>query len=271
MRSSFSIGIRSYARISIFLVPAAILFGCAQVSVTPQPAQPPNPSLASQAIKAEPTVPVQIAVRDFTFYSSSVSENASPLHRAANLFRSSSAEERRIEIGRGAAAGLSAQAAKRLSKIGLLPAVRVPRDSDMPLYDNTLLVTGRLNQVDEGNRFTRIALGLGAGESRLTTEVHVFRVMHGERAEVLSFTTHADSGKMPGVLPSMGAGELMLGPIKLITAIKDAASSGQKIYSSQIEYLAGKTADQVAAYLSQYSADEGWIPRNKAKSVKFAG
>ena len=93
----------------------------------------------------------------------------------------------------------------------------------------------------------------------------------GERAEVLAFTTHADSGKMPGVLPSMGVGELVLGPITLITSIEDALSSGQKIYSSQIEYLVGKTADQVADYLSQYSADEGWIPRNKAKSVKFAG
>jgi hypothetical protein len=119
-----------------------------------------DPSLASEAIEAEPTVPKQIAVRDFTFYSSSVSENASPFHRGADLFRSNSAEERRIEIGRDAAARLSAQAAKRLSKMGL-PAVRVPRDSDMPLYDNTLLVTGRLNQVDEGNRFTRIAVGLG--------------------------------------------------------------------------------------------------------------
>jgi hypothetical protein len=270
MRSFFSIGIRSYARISILLVLAAILSGCAQVSVTPQPAQQPNPSLAAQAIKAEPILPARVAVRDFTFNSSSVSENASPLHRGADLFRSSSAEERRIEIGRGAATRLSAQAAKRLSKMGL-PAVRVPPDSDMPLYDNILLVTGRLKQVDEGNRFTRIALGLGAGESRLTTEVHVFRVIHGERAEVRSFTTHADSGKMPGVLPSMGIGELVLGPINLITAIKDAASSGQQIYSSQIEYLAGKTADQVADYLSQYSADEGWIPRNQAKSVKFAG
>ena len=99
----------------------------------------------------------------------------------------------------------------------------------------------------------------------------MFRVIHGERAEVLSFATHADSGKMPGVLPSMGVGELVLGPINLITAIKDAALSGQKIYSSQIEYLAGKTADQVADYLSQYSADEGWISRNQAKSVNFAG
>ena len=94
MRSSFSIGIRSYARISVLLVLAAILSGCAQVSVTPQPAQQPNPSLVSQAIEAETTVPMQVAVRDFTFNSSSVNENASPLHRGADLFRSSSAEER---------------------------------------------------------------------------------------------------------------------------------------------------------------------------------
>ena len=246
-RSSFLLGFGPTREFLYVLVPAAILFGCAQGSVTPQPAQQPNPSLASGSDQSGADRTRAGCSSRFHFDFSSVGENASALHRGADLFRSSSAEERRIEIGRGAAVRLSAQAAKRLSKMGL-PAVRVPPDSDMPLCDNTLLVTGRLNQVDEGNRFTRIALGLGAGESRLTTEVHVFRVMHGERAEVLSFTTHADSGKMPGILPSMGVGELMLGPIKLITAIKDAASSAQKIYSSQMEYLAGKTADQVAAY-----------------------
>jgi hypothetical protein len=95
-------------------------------------------------------------------------------------------------------------------------------------------------------------------------------VVEGEKAEVLTFTTHADSGRMPGLLPSMGVGELVLGPITALTAIEDAASSGQKIYSSQIEYLSGKTAEQVANYLSQYSADNGWISRSKAKSVKLA-
>ena len=81
----------------------------------------------------------------------------------------------------------------------------------------------------------------------------MFRVVNGEKAEVLAFTTHADSGKMPGLAASMGLGELVLGPITAITAIEDAASSGQKIYSSQIEYLAGETSDQVARYLSQYA------------------
>jgi Domain of unknown function (DUF4410) len=265
----FLLGIRAYARNFTYLAFATMLAGCAQVSLTPRAAEVPNPLAVSDALDAAQTPPVQVAVRDFNFSPSSVHENGSPLNRGIDLFRRSSAEQRHVEIGRDAAAALSAQAAKRLTKAGL-PAVRVPSDSDMPLYDNTLLVTGRLNKVDEGNRFTRIALGLGVGESRLDTEVHVFRVMHGERAEVLAFTTHADSGMMPGLVPSMGVGQLLLGPITLITAIEDTASSGQKIYSSQLDYLAGETADQVAAYLSQYSADEGWIPRSKARSVKLA-
>ena len=259
-----------YAQISICVALFAMLAGCAKLSVTPRGVQQENPALVADALEAAPSAPAQVAVRDFTFYLSSVKENGSPLHRGVDLFRHSSADERRVEIARDAAATLSTQTAKRLAKTGL-PAARIPGDSDTPVYNNTLLVTGRLIDVDEGNRFTRIALGFGAGESRLDTEVHVYRVVEGEKAEVLTFTTHADSGRMPGLLASMGVGEMVLGPITAITLVEDAASSGQKIYSSQIEYLAGKTADQVANYLSQYSADNGWIPRSKAKSVKLAG
>jgi hypothetical protein len=56
----------------------------------------------------------------------------------------------------------------------------------------------------------------------------------GEKAEVLAFTTYADSGKMPGMAPSMAAGVFVMGPITAVTAIEDVVSSGQKIYSSQI-------------------------------------
>ena len=246
-----------------------LLTGCAAVSVTPQSIRPPNPAVAANAIEAEPTPPAQIAVRDFVFDPSSVTENRSPLHRATDLVRSSTAEERRIAIGRDAAAALSERTVKRLDKLGLR-ATRIASDNDMSLSGNFLLVTGRLVDVDEGNRFTRVALGLGAGESRLATEVHVYRVVNGQKAEVLAFTTRADSGKMPGIAASMGVGEMFIGPITAITAIEDAVSSGQKIYSSQVEYLAGETSDQVAGYMSQYAASEGWIPKSKAERVKLA-
>jgi uncharacterized protein DUF4410 len=263
---------RFYSRVRTPTIAALTLAlsGCATVSVTPQPIQPPDPAVATNAIEAEPTPPAQIAVRDFTFSPSSVTENRAPLNRATDLLRSSSAESRRVAIGRDAAAVLSEQTAKRLDKLGLR-STRIASDNDLSLSGNFLIVTGSLVDVDEGNRLTRVGLGLGAGQSRFVTEVHVFRVVNGEKAEVLSFTTHADSGRMPGVLASMGAGELVLGPISAISAVENAVSSGQKIYSSEIDYLADETGDQTARYLSQYSADEGWIPRKKAEAVHLAG
>jgi hypothetical protein len=249
------------------------LAGCATVSVTPQSIRPPDPEFAYHAIESEPTRPDEVAIRDFEFSPSSVTENRSVLHRAVDLFRSSSSRERRTTIGRRAAATLSEEAARQLGRTGL-PVTRISADNDAPLSGNVLLVTGRLTDINEGNRLSRVWIGLGAGESRLATEVHVFRVANGERAEVLVFSTHADSGKMPGIAPSfftLGFGQIALGPITLFKAIKDAASGGMKVYSSQIDHLASETGDQIAHYMSQYAAAEHWIAQNKARRVHLAG
>jgi hypothetical protein len=230
--------------------------------------QPPNPAVAAHAIETEPTPPGEVLVRDFGVSPSSVRDNASPLHRLISLFRQGSLEEHRLEIGRAASAGLSQQTVKRLNKLGL-EASRSPSDSSVSMSD-VLVVTGRVINANEGNRLSRIALGCGAGESSLDTEVHVFRVAYGEQAEVLAFTTHADSGKMPGIVPSLGVGELFIGTITVLAKAKAAVSGGQKIYSSQIDHLASGTGDEVARYLSQYAAHEGWIPQEHAQSVKLA-
>jgi hypothetical protein len=36
-----------------------------------------------------------------------------------------------------------------------------------------------------------------------------------------------------------------------------------------MEYLASQTGDEISRYLSQYSAEESWIPEDKAKSVNL--
>jgi hypothetical protein len=257
------------ARVSVISALSLAIAGCATVSVTPQPIRPPQPASAMNAIEAEPTYPARIEVRDFDFAVNDVTENRSPVNRGIDLFRRSSADQRQDAIGRDVGAALSNETVKKLDQAGL-HAARVATDSDISFEGNFLLVTGRMTEVDEGNRFTRVAVGLGAGESRMATEVRVYRVTNGERAEVLNFTTRANSGKMPGVAASLGAGEMFVGPITLITGIGDALSSGQKIYVSQIDYLAGETGNEVARYLSQYAAAEGWIPPGKAKSVHLA-
>jgi hypothetical protein len=250
------------------VVVSTALATCARLSVSPQATERPDPAVAYQAIETERFVPDWIEVYDFDFSTSSVQENASPLQRTLDLLSQDSPAARRNEVAADAAANLSVQTVKRLDQMGL-SAIRIPRNDDVSMHGNNLVVTGRLINVDEGNTLTRVAVGLGAGESTLDTEVHVARVSHGERAEVLAFTTHADSGRMPGLAESMPLGVFFIGPITVLSTLRDAAMTGQKIYSTQMEYLACETGDQISNYLSQYSADESWIPGNKAKSVNL--
>jgi len=245
------------------------LGACARVSVSREDTQPADPVRDYQAIETEKVIPSWVEVCDFDFSSASVAENTSPVNRAINLIRSSSPDERRVEIARGVAASLSVQTVKELDDVGL-PAVRIRADYDVLYPGNNLVVTGRFIDVDEGNALTRVGIGLGAGESRLDTEVHVYRVSQGERAEVLAFTTHADSGRMPGLAESMPLGVFLVGPVTAMSTLENTASTGQKIYSSEIEYLAAETGDQVGRYLSQYSAEESWIPAGKSATLVAA-
>jgi hypothetical protein len=278
MCPSFLIDSREFKQGLILVLLSIALSACARISVSTASTLPPDIAIVPDAIKAEPLPPREIVVCDFEFSPSVVLENASPLHRFTDLFRESSAEERRIQIGRDVNAILSDQIVGRVNRAGLW-ASRISADRGGSVPDDVLLVTGRLFYVNEGDRLTRIALGLGVGESGLDTEVHVFRVALGERAEVLTFTTQANSGEMPGLIPSLTVG-FLLAPLAILPAAtnitsifsvtKNAASTGEGIYSSQIDHLASKTGDQIARYLSQYLANKGWIPKSRASSVNLA-
>jgi hypothetical protein len=262
------LGWRIITRIVASIVMSAALSTCARLSVSPQATERPDPVRDYQVIETERIIPDWIEVYDFDFSTSSVHEDASPLRRTLDLLLQESASARRDEVAADTAAVLSVQTVKRLDQMGF-SSIRISPDDDVPMPGNNLVVTGRFVDVDEGNALTRIGVGLGAGESTLDTEVRVYRVSHGERAEVLSFTTHADSGRMPGLAESMPLGVFLIGPITVLSTVGDAVSTGQKIYSTKMEYLACETGDQISNYLSQYAADEVWIPGYKAKSVNL--
>jgi uncharacterized protein YbjT (DUF2867 family) len=87
MRSFFSEHCRGL-RLSWVAALSLLLAGCAKAAITPESIVPPDPSLAYNAIEAERAVPAQVYVLDFSFVSSAVTENTSPLHRAIDLARS---------------------------------------------------------------------------------------------------------------------------------------------------------------------------------------
>ena len=143
-------------------------------------------------------------------------------------------------------------------------------DATTKVIDGDLVIAGEFLNVDEGNRLRRMVIGFGAGASKLDTQVDVYRVADGTRQSLLQFTTHADSGKMPGAAVTMGAGAAVQGGATAGMAVANAAVSGGKIYTSQVNYLSEKTADQTVAYLSHYFAQQGWISANQAQKVKLS-
>jgi hypothetical protein len=244
----------------IFLALAVTLAGCAGATITPESSAPP--STAAGAAR-----PARIVVNDFKFSASQVSENSAIGARLMNGFSSTPADQRQDAIGKQAAEALAAEIAKQLGDLGFTV---VRGGANTQVADGDLVIDGEFLKVDEGNRLRRMVIGFGAGASKLDTQVNLFRVTEGTRQSLLQFTTHADSGKMPGAAVTMGAGAAAQGGATAGMAVANAGMAGGKMYTSQVEYLSDKTADQTVAYLSQYFAQQGWISADQAQKVKLS-
>jgi uncharacterized protein (UPF0297 family) len=128
----------------------------------------------------------------------------------------------------------------------------------VPFGDNVLIVDGEFNNVSEGNRLRRMVLGLGAGSSTLDTNVYVVQRAQGTSGQVMQFSTHADSGKMPGVLVTGAPGAAVGGTAAIASLGANAAMGAVKAHKSSMGSLADNTADEIVTHLTQYFNQQGW-------------
>lgn len=244
----------------VCLAIALMLAGCASATVTPDASAPPPSPTASVR-------PARIVVDDFAFSASQVSENSAIGARLMNSFSSTPAQQREDAIGKEAADALAAEITKQLGDLGFTV---VRGNANTVSAEGDLVIDGEFVNVSEGNRLRRLVIGFGAGASKLDTQVNVFRMTAGARQPLLQFTTHADSGRMPGAALTMGAGAAAQGGATAGMAAANVAAGGAKTYTSAVGYLSDKTASQVVAYLSQYFAQQGWISPDQAQKVKLS-
>ena len=208
--------------------------------------------------------PEEIVVYDFALTEAELRESRGPLKEMFRFDKPAGApeNEREQEIGRQVAKTLAEELAQGLRGLGFT-VQRKPRGT--PISDRRLLIDGEFLDVDEGNRLKRLVIGFGAGASRVDTEAHVY---YGPgRRKLLDFGTHADSGKMPGAAATMGAGAVVEGGVTTGMAATSAAVGGVKEYHSEVERMAGHSADQAVAYLSEFFAKQGWIHPDQVKKA----
>ena len=132
---------------------------------------------------------------------------------------------------------------------------RVPRGTRVS--DHDLLIVGQFMTVEEGNPSKPFTVGFGSGASGVGTEVQVYQAPQSRR--VLQLMTQSDSGKLPGATPLLGAEAVAQGGVSAGMAMPKATVSGVKTYQSVVARMAAASGNQVARYLSEFFAKQGWI------------
>ncbi len=223
-----------------------LLAGCAGAKVADQ----------TQAAPLSNVQPITIAVYPFTVDPSIVSLNSGI---GARMYRSVSGEDtgaEQLKLATDVAESMCQQVASDLRTKGYA-ATCWKRGT--PIYgDNILILDGQFTTLSEGNRLRRMVIGLGAGATVLDTSVQINQRRDQASRQVLAFTTHADSGKMPGAGITGPAGAVAGGATAAATLGANVAAAGVKTHTSSFDYLTEKTSEQIVDAVNQYYSQQGW-------------
>jgi len=201
--------------------------------------------------------PSQIIVFPFSTNAAQVTLNQGI---GAKIYREYSGENQTAEqaqLADATAQNICVQVATSLASSGWNAACQ-PRGTPVT-GGNTLIVDGAFNDISEGNRTQRMVIGLGVGASVVDTAVRLYQYSNGNSAELMTFTTHADSGKMPGVGitgPAAAAG----GAATAATVGVNVAAGGVKSVTSSTGYLVDQSAKQIVTQVNNYISQQGWNP-----------
>lgn len=163
------------------------------------------------------------------------------------------AEEKRI--GNAVSNALAAKLVAQLREKGL-PAVRATDVVEPGV--RPLQVKGQLLSIDEGNRTSRVIIGLGMGRSSIEARVQLYESIRGRAKLLESMTATTRSGRKPGMAEMIGVGALT-GHIIASTVLSGAASGASEALSANVDALAGTMAKKVAEEIVTYYEKRGWM------------
>lgn len=199
--------------------------------------------------------PQQVLIYNFAVTPGEVKQNSSMFARLKRNFQQADQTAGEIEVGREVADALATELVTKIQAMGL-NALRV--DQNMPVTPGSILVTGHFVTIDEGNSLQRAAIGFGLGASSIDADVAVLAPGSTGYAELIGFTAHSDSGKMPGAAV-MGPAGAAAGAGTAAVLSSNAALGVVKHHQSSSATEAQKMADAIAKDLAKYFAKQGWI------------
>jgi len=201
--------------------------------------------------------PSQIVVYPFAVDTSDVQLNSGILQRAYRSMSDANVGAQQEQIAHESAENVCLQIVTKLSQKGYQAICQ--KRGIAPGSGNIMVVEGEFTNIDEGNRLRRLVIGLGAGASKLDTDVYLYQPNgEGGLSQLMAFNTHAESGKMPGAGITGPAGAAAGGAAAVATLGANVAMGGAKTYTSSTNFLGDKTAEQIVDQIMKYYQQQGW-------------
>jgi hypothetical protein len=202
--------------------------------------------------------PSQIIVFPFATSTADVTLNQGLGARLYANYEGENQPTEHAQFAHATAQNICLQVASSLASNGWNAACR-PRGT--PVTDsNTLIIDGAFTDISQGNRLQRMVIGLGVGASVIDTQVGLYQYSNGNSRQLLTFTTHADSGETPGVGITGPAGAAAGGAAAAASIGVNVASSGVENFTSSTAYLTGQSAKQIVSQANNYLSRQGWNP-----------
>ncbi|MFZ3044864.1 MAG: DUF4410 domain-containing protein [Desulfatirhabdiaceae bacterium] len=225
--------------------------GCSRTNVLP----------TSQVVDTQLPRPEWVLITNFDVSSADIKENARFFSEIQRGSEDDDPLEDERQLGYEVADVLAGELMVKIAEMGLRP-MRVT--SSTPTTKDSIIITGRFVNIDEGNRRRRNVIGFGAGKSFLDCAVIVSASGDFGVREIMAFDIHIDSGNLPG-FAVMGPARMAAGAGIRAVVTSNAAISGVKSYKSASTQLAVDLAEDIAAELENYFFQQGWIHQNPAE------
>ena len=256
LKRRLATNLTNHSHSRVYFLLALLLAGCAGASVTGQ--QGYNAPLV-------PSRPTTVYVYNFAVNPQEVGLNQGFFQKAYRSIANSNQEQSQVQLADETAQELGAAIVQELQGLGFT-ATQVGRGQQVS-GENILIVDGQFVKIDQGNKLRRMVIGLGMGQSTLDTQVQLYQMVNGSTQQLTNFSTHADSGQMPGAAFTAPAGAAVGGAAAAASLGANLAAGAGKNYTSGMGFLAKKTADEAVAYMSQYFGIQGWIPQSMVQQT----
>ncbi len=144
-----------------------------------------------------------------------------------------------------------------------------PLADDAPLpTGNAWLITGEFDKVNQGSRALRAGIGFGAGGTKVVTTANVYDLSTTPPTPLFAVRTSGGSNAMPGLILSANP-FTVVGPV--IFGVGGVIAGGGLGLAPGLTDDIRRTAREITASVSEYSAANDWISEDQAMTAKKPG